>query len=226
MSHGHQHSWLCMSTPNITAQSKMFEILYYGRFPLASHLLQCFCDHLSLSRTRHAPPTAFPTPILEELSPVCLWCWRNKVLQSLEPEPSHSTGYSWLHLSILPWQLCFWSDRQHWDLSCFKIFHSNPSCKSSHWGKAQETFLFVLSHVHRSNFLGFAVSWVIVDRSPWAKGHTLCKPACATLCPLRLDLKASGCSVGGGLWDGLFVRPGFFLKNYLSAPNHHLFLLA
>lgn len=35
----------------------------------------------------------------------------------------------------------------------------------------------------------------------------------ATLCHLRLDLKI--CSVGGGLWDGLFVRLGLLVNNYL-----------
>lgn len=46
--------------------------------------------------------------------------------------------------------------------------------------------------------------------SPCAKGQML-----VTLCHLRLDLKPSGCSVGGGLWDGLFVRLGFLLNKEL-----------
>lgn len=44
-----------------------------------------------------------------------------------------------------------------------------------------------------------------------------------TLCHLSLDLKASGCGVGGGLWDGLFIRLGFLSnKELLVSPKSPL----
>lgn len=124
---------------------------------MSSHFLEVLLrSSVPGSRTRPAPPTALPTPALQECSPIsslCISRRRNTALYSLEPELSHSAGYSCLHLSILPREVHFWGDRQHRDLSRLKISHSNPSCKSGHCRRAEVSHLLVSSSLRRANFI-------------------------------------------------------------------------